>query len=64
MAKIEIPDICEFDVPLQDQLRFETRTNGDEIMIKGVHLGEQMAATLAYLVNLKVPLHVEIKEKE
>ena len=64
MADISIPEACEFDIPLKDQIRFKTRTNGDEIVIKGVHLGEEMAASLAYLINKKVPLHIEIKEKE
>jgi len=64
MADITISDMCEFEIPGQDKLRFRTRTNGDEIVIKGVHLGEEAAASLAYLTNLNVTLTVEIKQKE
>jgi len=34
-----------------DQVRFETRTNGDRLHIKGFHLDPSQAASLAWLVN-------------
>ena len=45
-----IPDKCEFEVGV-DQIRLQTQTNGDTIYIKGIHLGDQNSAALAYLIN-------------
>jgi len=53
---------CEFDVPL-DNMILQTRTNGDRIEIRGIHLGEAEAANLAQLVNSSAVLHVVIKKK-
>lgn len=58
----EIPDTCEFQAGA-DQVRLTTQTNGDTIFIKGVHLGEDAAAALAYLIN-KTSNHLSIEIKE
>ena len=64
MADITIPDKCEFETSA-DQLRLTTQTNGDTIYIKGVHLGDENAAALAYLINkTSNHLKVEISEVE
>jgi len=64
MADITIPDKCTFEVGT-DQIRLSTQTNGDTIYIKGVHLGEENAAALAYLINMSQNhLKVVIKEVE
>ena len=58
----EIPDKCEFET-VADQVRLTTQTNGDTIHIKGIHLGEESAAALAYLIN-KTNNHLKIEIKE
>ena len=58
----EIPDICEFETGA-DQVRLTTQTNGDSILIKGIHLGEDNSAALAYLIN-KTSNHLKIEIKE
>ncbi len=45
-----IPEKCEFEIGI-DQIRLQTQTNGDTIFIKGIHLGDQSSAALAYLIN-------------
>ncbi len=45
-----IPDKCEFEIGI-DQIRLQTGTNGDTIVIKGIYLGDVSAAALAYLIN-------------
>jgi hypothetical protein len=57
-----IPDKCEFEVGI-DKIRFQTQANGDTVYIKGVHFDEDQASALAYLINLKKILNIEIKEK-
>ena len=57
-----IPDKCEFLVGA-DQIRLTTQTNGDQIHIKGIHLGEGAAAALAYLIN-KTNNHLKVEIKE
>jgi len=58
----EIPDKCEFETTA-DQVRLTTQTNGDVILIKGIHLGEENAAALAFLINsTSNHLKIEIKE--
>jgi hypothetical protein len=57
-----IPEICEFEVGA-DQIRLTTQTNGDVILIKGVHLGIEPAAALAFLIN-KTTNHLKVKIKE
>ena len=57
-----IPDSCEFKVKA-DQLRFTTQTNGDHVLIKGIQLGKNAAAALAYLINDTTNhLKIEIKK--
>jgi len=58
----EIPESCEFTAGA-DQVRLTTQTNGDVILIKGIHLGEEAAAALAYLIN-KTSNHLKIEIKE
>jgi len=58
----EIPDKCEFETTA-DQVRLTTQTNGDVILIKGIHLGEDNSAALAYLIN-KTSNHLKIEIKE
>ena len=58
----EIPDKCEFETTA-DQVRLTTQTNGDVILIKGIHLGEDNSAALAYLIN-KTTNHLKIEIKE
>jgi hypothetical protein len=52
----------EFDV-LPDQIEFRTKTNGDRIDIKFIHLGQQNAQELASLINSGKTITVIIKEK-
>ncbi len=59
---VKIPETCEFEVGA-DQLRLTTQTNGDVILIKGVHLGADSAAALAHLIN-KTNNHLKIEIKE
>ena len=58
----EISEICEF-CTRSDQVHFHTRTNGDNIHIKGIHLTQDQATNLAWLVNAddNVKLKFEIK---
>ena len=58
----DIPDKCEFETGA-DQVRLTTQTNGDSILIKGIHLGEDNSAALAYLIN-KTSNHLKIEIKE
>jgi len=58
----EIPNKCEFETGA-DQVRLTTQTNGDSILIKGIHLGEDNSAALAYLIN-KTSNHLKIEIKE
>lgn len=62
MADITIPDECAFEVGA-DKIRLTTQTNGDAILIRGIHLGSEAAATLAHLIN-NTENHLEIKIKE
>jgi len=55
---------AEFDVP-KDCMVFITRTNGDQIVIKRVHLGPENAANLANLINTPDGvLRVTVKRKD
>jgi len=61
----EVNENCEFSTRV-DQVRFHTRTNGDEIDIKGLRLTREQAASMAWLVN-HLPneeLKFEVKVKE
>lgn len=53
---------AEFTVTT-DQIELRTKTNGDRVDMRGMHLGPEAAANLARLVNLEVDLHIEIKVK-
>lgn len=65
MAKIQVNETCEFETKA-DQIRFRTQTNGDRIHIEGVHLTQEQATSLAWLVNAddNAILKVEIKVKD
>ncbi len=55
----EISEEVEFNLGA-DQLKFTTRTNGDTLLITGLHLTKEQAASLAYLVNSQQDLKVEV----
>lgn len=46
----------------EDGVKFTTQTNGDIIVITGIHLTKNQAASLAYLVNSRKKLSFEVKE--
>ena len=46
----------------EDRCKFTTQSNGDIIIISGIHLNKNQAASLAYLVNCKKTLQFEVKE--
>lgn len=46
----QIPETATFDV-IADQLKFTTQTNGDILIINGINLDYDQAASLAWLVN-------------
>ena len=46
----------------EDGVKFTTQTNGDIILITGIRLDKNQAASLAYLVNCKKKLQFEVKE--
>lgn len=49
-----------------DAIEFKTRTNGDTIFIHKLHLSQEQATSLAWLVNAdgNVELEFQIKVKE
>ena len=55
-----IPTNCEFEISA-DQILLTTRTNGDKVECKHMHLGEEAAGALAYMINSATTLKVEIK---
>lgn len=61
---LEIDDKCEFTTTA-DQVELRTKTNGDLVIIRGVHLTPEQAASLAYLVNKGAAstLKIEITEE-
>jgi len=61
----EINETCEFETKA-DQIQFHTQTNGDKIRIDGIHLTQEQATSLAWLVNAddNAILKVEIKLKK
>jgi len=63
MGTIEISDKLEIVVG-QDKIFLTTATNGDELRIRGLHLENGQAATLAYLINHGTDLSIEIKSAE
>ncbi|KKK86522.1 hypothetical protein LCGC14_2762390 [marine sediment metagenome] len=60
MPEIESEVIFEVG---EDGAKFTTQSNGDIIIITGIHLTKEKAATLAWLVNSKKVLMFEVKEK-
>ncbi len=56
----QIPETCEFNVEA-DQIEFKTITNGEDICISGIHMTQNAAAALAWLINTDNHLTVEIK---
>lgn len=62
---IEIEEECIF-YTRADQVKFHTQTNGDSLYIKGVHLTQGQATSLAWLVNAdnNAQLEFQIKVKE
>jgi len=46
----QTPKTCEFETSI-DQVKFTTSTNGDRLVLKGFHLDQDNAATLAWLIN-------------
>ena len=57
----EVNDNVEFTVG-EDGIQFNTKTNGDTIRMTGIHLSDEAAGGLAYLINKGVTLKIEIKE--
>ncbi len=61
MPEIESEVIFEVE---EDGAKFTTQTNGDLLIITGIHLTREKAATLAWLVNVRnKKLIFEVKEK-
>ncbi len=58
----QINDHCEIIVGA-DQFEMTTKTNGDILIIRGIDLSNEQAASLAWLINLAdgEKLKVEIK---
>ncbi len=46
-----------------DQVKFITQTNGDKINIKGIHLTQNQATSLAWLVNADGNVELEFQVK-
>jgi len=46
-----------------DQIKFNTQTNGDKIIMSGFHLTKEQAATMAWLVNTSDNSELKIKIK-
>jgi len=61
----EVEDECIFETTT-DQVQFTTRTNGDRIVITGIHLNQVQATSLAWLVNADgaATLEFQVKVKE
>ena len=59
---MELENEAKFDVGV-DQIEFTTQANGDHIRIKGVQVPKESAAALAYMINGKKILEIQIKEK-
>ncbi len=58
----EIQDKAVVIVP-PDSITFTSKTNGDKINIKGVHVEQDDAAALAYMIQSGKDLKVIFKEK-
>ena len=60
----QISDEIKFDVGADD-IEFHTKTNGDLVLIRNLHLTTEQAASLAWLVNQgnDAVLEFEVKVK-
>ena len=58
----EVEDECIFETTA-DQVQLLTKLNGDKITIKGLHLTQGEAASLAWLINAKDHIKLEFKVK-
>ena len=56
----EIEEEITFDIE-EDGAKFTTVTNGDILIINDFHLTREQAATLAWLVNSKQKISVQMK---
>lgn len=59
---MELENEAKFDIS-ENQIQYTTQTNGNSMRIHGLCMSKENAAALAYLINKKVILEVEIKEK-
>lgn len=59
---MEIENEAKFDVG-EDCIEFTTQANGDRVRIHSVEMSAECAAALAYMVNSKAVLEIEIKVK-
>ncbi len=61
----EIDEEVTFDIG-PDQAELTTKTNGDLLLIRGIHLTAEQAATLAWLVNhgTETVLEITVSVKE
>lgn len=60
---VELEDEAVFTATAE-QVRFNSRANGDDIIFKGVHLDAVNGAALAYLIGAGKTVAVEIKEAQ
>ena len=56
----EVESECTFETKA-DQIQFKTQTNGDEIRLRGIHLTQGQATSMAWLVNAPVNAILEIQ---
>ena len=58
----EIPNHIEITAHKADQVLFNTRTNGDTLVVNHMVLSQEEATTLAWLTNSPKKLKIEITE--
>lgn len=58
----EIEEECIFNTRA-DQVQLLTRTNGDEIVIRGLNLNQAQASSLAWLINTDTVAELEFQIK-
>lgn len=59
---LDIPNHIEFAVHKADQVLFNTRTNGDTLVVNHMVLNQDEATILAWLTNSPNKLKIEITE--
>ena len=59
---MEIEEECIFTTKA-DQIRFQTQTNGDSIIIQNLKLTQSQATSLAWLVNADGTAELEFQVK-